>query len=75
MNYNIYFSPTGGTKKVADIMVSNLGGEVCEVDICCDIEKMTMQAEDVCLVSVPSFAGRVPRTTLITSFSSSLLWV
>ena len=33
MNYNIYFSPTGGTKKVADILVGNLWGEVCEVDI------------------------------------------
>lgn len=61
MLYNIYFSPTGGTKKVADILVGNLGGEVCEVDICCDIEKMTLQAEDVCLFSVPSFAGRVPQ--------------
>ena len=61
MLYNIYFSPTGGTKKVADILASNLGGEVCEVDICCDIENMTLQAEDVCLVSVPSFAGRVPQ--------------
>ena len=61
MLYNIYFSPTGGTKKVADILVSNLTGEFCEVDICCDIEKMALQAEDVCLVSVPSFAGRVPQ--------------
>ena len=61
MLYNIYFSPTGGTTKVADILVSNLTGEVCEVDICCDIEKITLQSEDVCLVSVPSFAGRVPQ--------------
>ena len=61
MLYNIYFSPTGGTKKVADILGNNLAGEFCEVDICCDIEKMTLQAEDVCLVSVPSFAGRVPQ--------------
>ena len=61
MLYNIYFSPTGGTKKVADILVGNLGGGVCEVDICCDIEKMTLQTGDVCLVSVPSFAGRVPQ--------------
>ena len=61
MLYNIYFSPTGGTKKVADILVGNLGGEVCEVDVCRDIEKMTLHAGDVCLVSVPSFAGRVPQ--------------
>ena len=61
MLYNIYFSPTGGTKKVADILAGNLDGEVCVVDICRDIEKMSLQAEDVCLVSVPSFAGRVPQ--------------
>ena len=61
MLYNIYFSPTGGTKKVADILVSNLGKEFCVVDVCRDIENMTMQAEDICLVSVPSFAGRVPQ--------------
>ena len=59
MRYNIHFSPTGGTKKVADILVSNLTSEFCEVDICRDIEKMSLQAEDVCLISVPSFAGRV----------------
>ena len=61
MNYNIYFSPTGGTKRVADILVSNLNGEFCDVDICRDIESMALKVDDVCLVSVPSFAGRVPQ--------------
>ena len=61
MLYNIYFSPTGGTKKVADILVANLGGECREIDLCREIESLTMQAEAVCLVSVPSFAGRVPQ--------------
>ena len=61
MRYNIHFSPTGGTKKVADILARNLGGEFCDVDICCKIEKMILQSCDVCLVSVPSFAGRVPQ--------------
>ena len=64
MNYNIYFSPTGGTKKVADILVSNLNGEFCDVDICRDIESMTLQAGDICLFSVPSFAGRVPQIAI-----------
>ena len=64
MLYNIYFSPTGGTKKVTDILVSNLGGEFCDVDICREIESMTLQAEDVCLISVPSFAGRVPAVAI-----------
>ena len=64
MHYNIYFSPTGGTKLVADILVSNLAGEFCDVDICREIEKMTLQSSDVCLVSVPSFAGRVPAVAI-----------
>ena len=61
MLYNIYFSPTGGTKKVADILVNNLGGECREIDLCREIEGLSLQVEDVCLVSVPSFAGRVPQ--------------
>ena len=64
MNCNIYFSPTGGTKKAADILVRNFECEFREVDICRDIEKMTLQAEDICLVSVPSFAGRVPAAAI-----------
>ena len=61
MLYNIYFSPTGGTKKVADILIGNLGGECREIDLCREIESLSLQTEDVCLVSVPSFAGRVPQ--------------
>ena len=60
MYYNIYFSPTGGTKRVADILVRNLNGNFGDVDICRDIESMTLQSGDICVVSVPSFAGRVP---------------
>ena len=64
MNYNIYFSPTGGTKRVADILVRNLNGKFCDVDISRDIECMTLQTDDVCLFSVPSFAGRVPQIAI-----------
>ncbi len=64
MLYNIYFSPTGGTKKVADILVGNLGGEYREIDLCREIESLSLQAGDVCLVSVPSFAGRVPQVAV-----------
>ncbi len=60
MNYNIYFSPTGGTKKVADILVRGFGGEFREIDLCCDLDAMVLTEKDVCLISVPSYAGRVP---------------
>lgn len=66
--YEIYFSPTGGTKRVSGILA-----EVWDDG---DYEKETVdllrlvreggaasvfRPEDICLISVPSFAGRVPR--------------
>ena len=59
-NYSIYFSPTGGTKKVADILASSLSGEYQELDLCKEIEKMSFEENDICLISVPSYGGRVP---------------
>lgn len=60
MQYNIYFSPTGGTKKVADILAENLRGDFADMDLCRDIEPMELSKDDICLVSVPSYGGRVP---------------
>lgn len=59
-NYNIYFSPTGGTKKVADILVTNLFEEYKYIDLCKDIDVFNLEEQDVCVVSVPSYGGRVP---------------
>ena len=59
-HYNIHFSPTGGTKKVADIICGTLEGDFHEVDLCSNIEQMSLCEEDICLVSVPSYGGRVP---------------
>lgn len=59
-NYHISFSPTGGTRKVGDILCGELGGQWQQVDLCKPVETMTLGREDVCLVSVPSYGGRVP---------------
>ena len=59
-HYNIHFSPTGGTKKVADIICSALEGYFNEIDLCCNIENTSLVEDDICLVSVPSYGGRVP---------------
>ena len=59
-NYNIHFSPTGGTKKVADILAAALKGLWQEIDLCRENTPMTLAAEDLCLISVPSYGGRVP---------------
>ncbi len=64
MNYSIFFSPTGGTKKVADILVSAFGGDWQEIDLCRETVPVALSAGDVCLVSVPSYGGRVPAVAI-----------
>lgn len=62
-NYNIIFSPTGGTKKVADIVAKEMGGEWKTVDLCVaedGINIPVLTSDDVCVIAVPSFSGRVP---------------
>ena len=63
-NYNIIFSPTGGTKRVADFLVKNLNGDYSEIDLCKDIEPMSFCENDTCLISVPSYGGRVPNIAI-----------
>lgn len=58
--YSIHFSPTGGTKRVADILVGTLFEGHQEIDLCQDIETFVFDEQDVCVVSVPSYGGRVP---------------
>lgn len=58
--YNVYFSPTGGTKKVADVVSKGIANDFVNIDLCKDIEKLSLSKDDVCIVSVPSFGGRVP---------------
>ena len=59
-NYSIIFSPTGGTRNVANLLLKAMGGEYSEIDLCAPAEAYALSAGDVCLVSVPSFGGRVP---------------
>lgn len=59
-NYTIHFSPTGGTKKVAEHLAAALEGDWREIDLCRETKPMTLNPEDTCLISVPSYGGRVP---------------
>ena len=62
MFYEITFSPTGGTKRSADLL-SAAWKEKAEIDLMKrrdDFTKYAFTAEDICLVAVPSFGGRVP---------------
>ena len=58
--YELYFSPTGGTKKVADILASALSDEVKVCDVTVREKKAQIDASDLCVIAVPSFGGRVP---------------
>lgn len=60
--YSIYFSPTGGTKRVMDILTQGLPLE-SQIDLSAageDYSAYSFAGEDVCLIGVPSFGGRVP---------------
>ena len=61
--YNIYFSPTGGTKKVATIVAKGMLLESEEINLMKEPDKITkvkFEKEDLCLVAVPSYGGRIP---------------
>lgn len=61
--YEITFSPTGGTKKAADIFTKSFSPESTYVDLVSqktDCSAYSFQSEDICIVSVPSYGGRVP---------------
>lgn len=63
--YNIFFSPTGGTKKVADILVKELGQNIEEIDLSnIDLLSYSLQGGDLAIISMPSFAGRPPQIAI-----------
>lgn len=59
-NYLLVFSPTGGTEAVAQILCDALGGNFEKIDLCRETEQKTLGKEDLALVAVPSYGGRVP---------------
>lgn len=62
--YALYFSPTGGTKKVLDILISAWDCEKKYIDLS-DRNNSSLNisfaSNDICVVAVPSFSGRVPQ--------------
>lgn len=65
--YEIYFSPTGGTKKVTEIIGSAWTCEKERIDLMnprLEPAGYSFTASDICIVAVPSFGGRVPETAL-----------
>lgn len=65
--YEIYFSPTGGTKKVADLLVKGMDEEFVSIDLIKTPQKLqniSFEKEDLCVIAVPSYGGRVPGIVL-----------
>ena len=64
MLYLLYFSPTGGTERVCRLLAGAWEEEGRPVDLTrrdADVSRLRLGAEDICLVAVPAFAGRVPQ--------------
>lgn len=61
--FQIVFSPTGGTLKVANTFTKAFGSKYVQVDLTnadTDFSTLSFQADDVCIIAVPSYGSRVP---------------
>lgn len=59
----ILFSPTGGTRRAADIIAAELGAHTNDIDLSdprFDGSSISLEESDVALIAVPSYGGRVP---------------
>lgn len=65
--YDIVFSPTGGTQKVSALLTNALNGEVTSIDLTDskqDFRAVQLASDDVAVISVPSYGGRVPAVAI-----------
>ena len=61
--HQIIFSPTGGTRRVSEILCHGMGVESVVTDLCVkatDIQLPHIQEDDLAIIAMPVFAGRVP---------------
>lgn len=59
----IVFSPTGGTRKVADAICKGIGDEVEVIDLCVagdELKPVSLTGDDFALIAFPVYGGRVP---------------
>lgn len=65
--YEIVFSPTGGTMKTADMVAQTLADAVTLVDLSDskkDFRSVALNKDDVAVIAVPSYGGRVSATAV-----------
>lgn len=61
--FEIVFSPTGGTEKVSCLVAGALDKNTVTVDLTdsgLDFSAVSMTEDDVAVISVPAYAGRIP---------------
>lgn len=61
--YEILFSPTGGTKKAADIVAAAFGDAPSVIDLTDHSQpfhRLELSGGDLAVIAVPSYGGRVP---------------
>ena len=68
----LYFSPTGGTEKVARAVAAGTGWPCREVDLCAPFDPPVLEEDEVLLAAVPVFGGRVPAAA--AAALEKLLW-
>ena len=59
-----HFSPTGGTKRVADAIAAGFSVPVAEMDLTKADSAVTLGEHDGLMAVLPVFAGRVPQIAL-----------
>lgn len=59
-----HFSPTGGTKKVADAIAAGFGTPVVEMDLTKADAAVQLDENDALMTVLPAYAGRVPQISL-----------
>ena len=61
--HQIIFSPTGGTRRVSEVLCHGMDVESVVTDLCvkaADIQLPDIQEDDLAVIAMPVFAGRVP---------------
>ena len=59
-----HFSPTGGTKKIADAIAAGFNTPVAEMDLTRADASVTLGENDALMAVLPVYAGRVPQISL-----------
>ena len=59
-----HFSPTGGTKKVADAIAAGFCAPIVEMDLTKEDSSVTLGENDALMAVLPVYAGRVPQISL-----------